>query len=301
MTNPNKKYTGVIVPMVTPCTGKHQVDTIALEKIVESFITANASPFLLGTTGESVSVSKAQQMQLVKTTVGVSKKRKMVYAGISGNCLEESIENGKTFADLGVDAVVAHLPFYYPLDTTQMLRYYEQIANNVPCPLILYNNPITTKYSVPIEVIEKLSYHPNIAGIKDSERGMERLDAALKLWSNRIDFVHLTGWAAQSAYALLNGSDGIIPSTGNVVPKLYSRLFDAAMNGDTALADQLQDKANEISEIYQKDRNLSQSIPALKVMMSAYGLCEPFVLPPMYDLSKEEQEKIKKATRNITY
>jgi dihydrodipicolinate synthase/N-acetylneuraminate lyase len=301
MTKTNKKYTGVIVPMVTPVNEKILVDVPAVERILQSFIETGVSPFLLGTTGESVSVSREQQLILVKTTVNYTGKKALVYAGISGNCLEESIENAKMFADYGVDAVVAHLPFYYPLDTDQMLKYYEQLAEKVPCPLILYNNPITTKYSVPVEVIEKLSYHPNIGGIKDSERGMERLDASLKLWKNRPDFVHLTGWAAQSAYALLNGSDGIIPSTGNVVPKLYKKLFDAAIHGEATLADQLQTKTNEISEIYQKDRNLSQSIPALKTMMSAYGLCEPYVLPPMYSLSIEEKEKIKKATLSIEY
>jgi 4-hydroxy-tetrahydrodipicolinate synthase len=171
----------------------------------------------------------------------------------------------------------------------------------VPCPLILYNNPITTKFSIPIDVIEKLSYHPNIAGIKDSERGMERLDLSLKLWYNRPDFVHFTGWAAQSAYALLNGSDGIIPSTGNFCPELYSELYHCALQRNAEKANALQSKADQISEIYQKDRNVSQSIPALKVMMSSKGLCKTFVMPPMYELSSEENEKIKNAVLRTEY
>jgi dihydrodipicolinate synthase/N-acetylneuraminate lyase len=294
MTKPIKKYTGVIIPMITPINGNYKIDTVAVERILNTFIDANVSPFLLGTTGESVSISYDQQLLLVATTIRNSKNKLKIYAGISGNCLEDSIENAKLFTDLGVDAVVAHLPFYYPLDADQMIRYYEQLAEKVSCPLILYNNPITTKFSVPIDVIEKLSYHPNIAGIKDSERGMDRLNQSLSLWSSRPDFVHLTGWAAQSAYALLNGSDGIIPSTGNYCPNLYSDLYNNALQKNVEKANELQDITNQISEIYQKDRNVSQSIPALKVMMSTKGLCKPYVMPPMYELSVEETENIRK-------
>jgi 4-hydroxy-tetrahydrodipicolinate synthase len=285
--------------MATPFDKNFEIDTVAVARIINSFVEANVAPFLLGTTGESVSISESQKVILVKTAVKALNKKGKLYAGISGNCLQESLESAKIFADLGADAVVAHLPFYYPVDADQMLRYYEHLANKVTCPLILYNNPITTKHSVPVEVIERLSYHPNIAGIKDSERGMERLDLSLKLWSNRADFVHLTGWAAQSAYALLNGSDGIIPSTGNVIPKLYTQLFIEATSNNASKANELQDIANSISEIYQKDRNLSQSLPALKVMMSAIGLCDPFVMPPMYELNEFEVENIKKMTIDV--
>jgi dihydrodipicolinate synthase/N-acetylneuraminate lyase len=294
-----KKYTGVIIPMVTPVNEKFQIDVTAVNNIINSFVKTGVEPFLLGTTGESFSVSDKQKDILVKESVKALKGRTRIYAGISANCYEESVECGKKYTDFGVDALVAHLPFYYPIDPEQMIRYFEDLANAVKCPLILYNNPITTKHSIPVEVIEKLSYHPNIYGIKDSERGMDRLNESLRLWKDRADFVHLTGWAAQSAYGLLNGSDGIIPSTGNVTPDVYKNLYDAAIAGDASKANELQDLANRISEVYQKDRHLSQSLPALKVMMASKGLCQEYVLPPMYSLSKEEVEKIRKATKEI--
>ncbi|MBN1184873.1 MAG: dihydrodipicolinate synthase family protein [Bacteroidales bacterium] len=292
MCKPAKKYRGVIVPMVTPLNNQFNIDEEAVERIVDSFVEAGVSPFLLGTTGESVSVSFTQKKNLVRKTVVHSNKRSIVYAGISGNCLEDTIEEGKAYADMGVDALVAHLPFYYPLSPDQMLRYYEQIADNVPAPLFLYNNPITTKFSIPLEVVEKLSYHSNIVGLKDSERGLERLDTSISLWADREDFSHLLGWAAQSAYALQKGSDGIVPSTGNISPKLYRDLYDAAIRGDALKALALQEITNQISEIYQLNRNISQSIPALKVMMHVKGLCKPCVLPPMYELEKDEVETI---------
>ena len=298
MSKPVKKYSGVIVPMVTPLTQAYTIDGMAVERIIDQFVEAQVAPFLLGTTGESVSVTLEQKKALVRETVHHVDKRCLVYAGISGNCLEDSIEEGKTYADMGVDALVAHLPFYYPLSPEQMLKYYEQIAEKVPAPLFLYNNPITTKFSVPLEVIEKLSYHPNIVGVKDSERGLERLDTSVSLWADREDFAHLLGWAAQSAYAVEKGSDGIVPSTANITPKLYRDLYDAAIRGDASKALALQEVTNQISEIYQLNRNVSRSIPALKVMMEVKGLCKPFVLPPMYEMGATEKEQVINMTNN---
>jgi dihydrodipicolinate synthase/N-acetylneuraminate lyase len=294
-----KKFTGVIVPTVTPFTDDLKIDVPANERILATFLEAKVSPFLIGTTGEAVSITNKQKTLLVKSTVDFINHKTLVYAGIAGNCLHDSIRNAKKYADLGVDAVVAHLPFYYPINSSQMIRYFEQLADHCHCPLILYNMPVTTKQSIPLDVIEKLSYHPNIAGIKDSERGIERLDASLKLWKDRSDFVHLMGAAVQSAYALLHGSDGIVPSTGNITPKLYAQLYEAAIKGDAQKANELQEKTNLISEIYQKDRDLSLSLPALKTMMSVYGLCTPNAMPPLYTLSDAEQTVIKEKTKAI--
>jgi 4-hydroxy-tetrahydrodipicolinate synthase len=292
MKTENENYKGVIVPMITPFNEDLSLDITSVRRILDTFIEANVSVFILGTTGESVSISEKQKLMLVKTTCEYLNGEIKIYAGISGNCLSESIDQAKFFFQLGVNAVVAHLPFYYPMGSDQMLRYFEQLADNVNCPLILYNIPSTTKQSIPVNVIDQLSHHPKIVGIKDSEKGIERIDLSLKLWRNRSDFVHLMGCAVHSSYSLQEGSAGLVPSTANLVPKLYRNLYETVIAGDISKARGIQDKTDRISEIYQKDRNLSQSIPALKTMMSAYGLCQSFVLPPMLNLDTEQQKSI---------
>ncbi len=293
MKKPDKKYKGVIVPMITPFNEDLSIDQNAVKKILNTFIEADVSPFLLGTTGESASISEDQMIIFVNTVIGYVKKRVKVFVGISSNCLQETIDNAKMYAVMGADVVVAHLPYYYPLTSSDMMRFYEKLAENIPCPLIIYNNPMTTNHSIPLEIIDKLSYHPNIVGLKDSEREIERLNRSIELWSERNDFVHLVGWAAQSAYALQKGSDGIVPSIGNLVPKLYKDLYDAVINGEFLKAKELQSKTDRISDICYKDRNLSQSIVSLKTIMSVYNLCQPYVLPPLYNLNDEEENRIK--------
>ena len=298
-----KKYSGVVVPMITPFREDQTIDLEAVDRIVDSFVEAGVSPFLLGTTGEAPSISSKQKEVLVKAVINRVNGKELVYAGISSNCLSDSIEDAKKYGELGVDVVVATLPAYYPMNNDQMLKYFTQLADKVTCPLIIYNMPATVKYSIPLEVIEKLSHHPNIVGLKDSERDVERLEHAIKMSKDRDDFAHLIGWAARSAFALQAGSDGIVPSTGNITPELYRELYDAALAGNMTQAWELQKKTDYISSLYQKDRILSESIPALKAMMSVAGLCGPQVLPPMYCMEPIEEERymvqMKKELQNL--
>ena len=275
-------YKGVIVPMVTPVKADMAVDTDAVHKIVKSFIDSGVTPFIIGSTGEAPSLSRAQRVALLKATVEAVDGKDLVYAGISGNCLADSIEEGLLFAEMGADVLVATPTSYYPMTNSQMITYFEALADALPKPLIIYNMPGMTKHNIPVDVVEHLSHHKNIVGLKDSERDEERLFTLIEMFKDRDDFVHLLGWAAMSAKALAKGSAGIVPSTGNFVPELYKALYDAALAGNDAKAEELQTLTNSLSAMYQKDRVLSESIPALKAMMSLYGLCAPEVVPPMY-------------------
>jgi dihydrodipicolinate synthase/N-acetylneuraminate lyase len=139
-------------------------------------------------------------------------------------------------------------------------------------------------------VVDELSYHPNIFGLKDSERNIERLDESIRLWGEREDFDFLIGWAPMAAYGLQKGADGIVPSTGNISPELYVRLIQAVEHGEMDAAFALQEVTDRISALYQKERSLSQSIPALKTLMNWKGLCSGEVLPPMNNMSNLEKE-----------
>lgn len=285
------KYSGVIVPAITPVNRDMSLDGDSFAGLMKTFTKNRLSVFLLGTTGESTSVAEADRTRLVELAMKYRSEEISVFAGIPANSMADAIRTARLYADLGVDAVVSHLPFYYPISVDRIADYFEEIADNSTCPVILYNNPATVRQSIPVEIADKLSHHRNIAGLKDSERGIERLNMSLELWKDRDDFDFLLGWAAQSAYALVNGARGIVPSTANLTPKLYRELYDAAVSGNAEMAEMYQVLTDRVSEVNQAGRLINESIPALKVIMSVYGLCKPFVLPPMYmpgDTAREE-------------
>lgn len=290
--NLQKTYRGVVVPLVTPFTDQLTIDVVATEKLVQYIIGAGCLPFVLGTTGESASITRLEKRKVVEATVQATAGRCLVYAGISGNCFYDSIEEAKAYYDMGIDVCVATMPYYYAVEADGMVRYFEQLAEALPCPLILYNIPATTHLSLPLEVVERLSHHPNIAGFKDSEKGLERMETAIGLWKDREDFSYLLGWAAMSQRALSMGADGIVPSSGNLVPAVYQKIYTACLGGHTEEAGRAQRKGDYLSEKYQKDRILSKAFPVFKAMLSAYGLCSPNVLPPLYRLPVAEEQKI---------
>jgi 4-hydroxy-tetrahydrodipicolinate synthase len=294
-----KTYKGVVVPAVTPLTAEFTLDHESVEKILVNFRLHHVAPFILGTTGEAASLPYSVRHDYLRTAGRYKKPGDIFYAGISSNCLEESIELAGLSFDAGMDVVVATLPGYYPLSASQMRAYFEKLAEQVPGPLIVYNIPATTHMSIPLEVVDALSQHPNIVGLKDSERNEERLKAALQLWSSRADFSYFAGWAAKSAETLLQGGDGIIPSTGNFIPALYDELYKAAQEGNHEKVAALQKQSDVLGNLYQGGRLLGESLWALKVLMNKAGLCDTHMMPPLQQLSKEEEQKILKGLDDI--
>jgi dihydrodipicolinate synthase/N-acetylneuraminate lyase len=290
---------GVIVPMVTPFKDDGRLDESAVERILDFFLEAGVFPFVLGTTGEAASVHETMRHRLVNLAAKQTAGKTALYAGISSNCFEASLEAAEKYLDLGVYAVVAHLPNYYPLSSEDIFRYFEVLADHVSGPLVVYNIPQTTHMSIPLDVLENLSRHPNITGVKDSERDLERLEKAIGLWAGRDDFSHLTGWGGQMAHALSLGTDGIVPSTGNLVPGKFAEMVKAADAGDREKAIRIQERTDEISMVYQKGRLQGQSLAALKVMMHEAGLCDPAVLPPLFKLGEEETTAIQTAMKSL--
>jgi len=295
----NKKYSGVIVPMITPFTEDGKIDEKAVIKIIENLISNGVKPFILGTTGESESIPDKEKIRLAKIVTEKFNDKTTIFVGIGNNCFNKSVKLAKNFYDLGLSCFVAYLPGYYPISKSEIHKYYINLIENIPGELMLYNITATTNLSIPIDVVMELSKHERIVGIKDSERNIDRLNKLIELIKNREDFSHLVGWAAKSVTGLMTGSDGIVPSTGNLTPGMFRLLYDSAKNGDKKTAVKMQRQTDEIAKVYQKDQTLSESIAALKVLMNLENLCEINVLPPLVKTNRNNIQIIKNEYREL--
>jgi 4-hydroxy-tetrahydrodipicolinate synthase len=282
--------------MVTPITPDGDLDESAVRRIIDHMIAGGIhGVFVLGTSGENTSVPAAMRKRMVTVAAEHVGERARVYAGISSNCLVDSVAAAKAYAPLGVDAVVAHLPTYYALNAEEQFAYFSALADRIDLPLVLYNIPSTTHMTIPIQVVEKLSRHPNVVGVKDSDQDIVRLTALIKrLGDDRLDFAVLVGESALSARGLALGADGIVPSQGNLIPALCRALFDRAVEGDRDGAEAHQQRIDVFAQLFVAGRSLAQSLGALKAMMGTLGLCGPDVLPPLRPLSLEEQETLRR-------
>jgi 4-hydroxy-tetrahydrodipicolinate synthase len=294
-----KKYNGLVVPTITPLTEKYKLDHEAVERIFDNIFNYGGVPFILGTTGEAPSLPNDVKLDFIKLAAKLKQQNKLLYAGISSNCVADSVVIAKQCADEGVDVVVAHLPAYFSLTDDEIKEYFETLANKSPLPLIIYNIPATTHTSIQLNLLDELSFHDNIVGTKDSERNLDRLKQSLILWAERSDFSHFLGWGAQSVHALFAGSDGLVPSTGNLFPDIYYKMLVAADNDDEQAALLLQKHSNILGDIYQNKRLLGGSLAALKSLMESAGLCHSYMMPPLQQVSPADAAELQQGLQNI--
>lgn len=295
----NNKYQGVVVPMITPLTSSLDIDTDAVARIVSRFAAHNVSALLMGTTGEGNLVSTEQGEKLVAAAAKAAQGRITIYVGLAGCCLSEQLDAAQRYAKAGADVVAATLPSYYELTPEQMFDYYKALADKLPLPLMLYNITKTTHMSIPLDIIERLSHHPNIVGLKDSQNDVPRMEEAMRLFAHRDDFAYFCGCSANSAASLRLGADGIVPSMGNLLPEAYQELYVAARDGKEEKAEKLQRETAEICKINTVGLTLGQSLAGLKVMMNEAQLCDTYMLPPLTTLDTATEERIRQQTRNI--
>jgi 4-hydroxy-tetrahydrodipicolinate synthase len=289
-----------IVPLMTPVTAGGQLDEPAITRLVNHIIEGGCQGIMVcGTTGEFASMSVAMRVRAVKVAVADARGRALIFGGIGDTCLDHSLTLAKEFFAAGVDAVVANLPSYYPITAEMMESYFTQLANRVGGPLYLYNIPQTTRLSIPLEVVERLSRHPVIAGIKDSEPDSTRQEQLCRMFAGRGDFSVFCGSVPFTARALRAGADGFVPSGGNLAPQVCRDLMDKLVSGDTGAGDAAQQRIDTLNAVYQKGRTITQSLAALKGALELAGLCGRHMLSPNLPVTDAEMEAMRAPLRHL--
>jgi len=287
-----KRYRGVVVPMASPFKKNGNPDRQSTGRMLDFLLDNNTIPFILGTTGEGTSPSLRSREEFVSILLAHRRKGIPTIAGIIGLSHADTITEANKYIMLGLDAVVVTLPNYYMLNDRQILQYFKSLSERIQGNMILYNIPKTIHMSIPLEVIEQLCKVQNIIGIKDSEYDEARLEHSLKLWKDRTDFFHLTGVNKLMVKGLMLGSRGVVPSTGNFAPGLYSDIFKCCLENKEKEAEDLLERSQEYCDVYQANRSLASSLAALKLILAEMGLCERFVLPPLIECSNADAEEI---------
>jgi 4-hydroxy-tetrahydrodipicolinate synthase len=291
--NKGFKYSGVVVPMVTPVTAAGGLDVEAVDRLVDSLLAGGVEGiFVLGTTGEGTSVPRSFRRQLVERTAARAARRCLVYVGL-GDTRPAEFSVANDYFRAGANAVVAHPPISAPVPTTELAGWFRGLLEQIEGPLILYNMPFITGVSIPLDVIEKLWGHPRLAGIKDSENDPKRLEELIRRFGGQPSFSIFVGVGALMAKGLRLGAAGIVPSVGNLIPDVCQSLCASARRGDWTEAEAHFSRMNRVAALYQNGRTLGESLAVLKAAVHCRGLCAPHVLPPLLPLPAKELETIR--------
>ena len=297
MKQSTESYYGVIVPMITPLTAEGKIDKPSAVKLINFLLDNHTTPFVLGTTGEAALIPVHEREVLINILLENRRKDIPVITGVIGLNLVETIEKANKYFKNGVDAVVVTLPYYFELTEYQIFNYYNTLSQHIRGDIIMYNIPKTVHQSIPVSVIDELSHNENIIGIKDSEHDLKRLEYSASLWNNRNDFFHIIGVNSNMLKGLILGSKGIVPSTANIVPHLYTDLFRFCQEGKIKEAGEIHKKTIKWSNLYQDGKTLGESLAALKLVMYEMDLCQSHMMPPLTSINGEEGAKLVKAVR----
>jgi 4-hydroxy-tetrahydrodipicolinate synthase len=295
----SSRFAGVIPPLVTPMSARDRLDHAGLERLVEHVIGGGVhGVFVLGTTGESPSLSHALRREMVSRTVHHVNRRVPVLVGITDTSFVETVQLAKFAAECGADALVLSTPYYFPAGQTELKYYVDELIPHLPLPVMLYNIPSLTKVSFEIATLEALAGHDRIVGLKDSSGDMEYFGQALTLKRLRPDWTVLIGPEAMLARALQMGGDGGVAGGANVLPKLFTDLLSAVQRGDASWVG-LQKQVEQFQSIYDVGKYASRYIKGTKCALSLLGICDDFLADPFHRFRPEDRQRVAERLRAI--
>ena len=224
-------FQGSCVALVTPFNSKNEVNYFELHRLIEFQIASNTKAILiLGTTGESSTISEEERTKIIKFCVGLVNKRVPVIVGTGSNSTKTAILYTKEAENLGADAVLIVTPYYNKTSQNGLYLHYKSIAKETNLPIIIYNVPSRTGVSVSAETLKKLSRIKNIVGFKDAGGNFSESINLLKILPKK--FAVYSGDDLATFPMMCLGAKGVISVTANAYPNLVSTMCENILSHD---------------------------------------------------------------------
>ncbi len=282
------KFKGTGVAIVTPFDSQGEVDYKSLEKLVEHLINGKVEYLVvLGTTGESATLSKEEKKKLVEYVVEKVNKRVPVVIGIGGNNTREVVETIKTTDFTGIDAILSVSPYYNKPTQAGIYEHYKAIANESKLPIILYNVPGRTNSNITAETTLKLADIINIIGIKEASGNLEQIMKIAKYKPK--DFLVISGDDNLTLPTIACGGEGVISVVANAFPFIFSEMVRKAMQNKMEEARELHFKLIDITDQLFADGNPGGIKAALEIM----NICENNLRLPLVPVNANVHNKLK--------
>ena len=260
-------WSGCGTALVTPFTAGGAVDEPAVRRLAARQIAAGVH-FLVpcGSTGESPTLTRAEQLRVVEWVVDTAAGRVPVLAGAGGNNTQAVIALVAEMRDAGADGVLSVTPYYNKPSPEGLYRHYQAIAESTPLPIVVYNVPGRTGCNVDVGTLCRLADISNIVGVKEASANMAQMCEICR--------------AVPTGFSVLAGDAGVISVVSNETPEEMSRLVSVALNGDYGTARQIHTRLLPLMQVNFVETN---PIP-VKAAMAHLGLLEPHyrlpIVPP---------------------
>lgn len=284
--------TGSLVALVTPMLPDGGLDLPRLRTLVDWHVAQGTDALVIvGTTGESPTVTPEEHCLLIRTAVEQAAGRIPVVAGTGANSTAEAIELTRCAKAAGAVAGLSVAPYYNKPTQEGLYRHFKAIAEAVDLPLILYNVPGRTASDIGNDTVLRLAQVPGVVGIKDATGNLERGSDLLKRAPK--DFAVYSGDDASALALMLLGGHGVISVTSNVAPALMHEMCVAARADDLARARGINFR---LLGLHQKLFVEANPIP-VKWCVAEMGLISPGIRLPLTPLSEPHHATLRAAMR----
>ncbi len=283
-------FKGSFVALITPMRPDGAVDEAALERFVDWQITEGSHGLVpVGTTGESPTLTHDEHKRVVEITVAVTRGRVPVIAGAGSNSTSEAISLAQHAKAAGADAALMVTPYYNKPTQEGLFRHFTAVADAGELPIVIYNIPGRSVVDMSVETMARLSKHPNIVGVKDATADLARPLRTRAACGP--DFANLSGEDHTAVAFLAAGGVGCISVTGNVTPRLCSRMHTAWQDGEVAEAMAIQDRLLPLH-----DALFCESSPGpVKHAASLLGHAGEFCRLPLVPVAETTRERVRAA------
>jgi 4-hydroxy-tetrahydrodipicolinate synthase len=279
---------GTGVALVTPFDEKGNVDTQALSRLVDYVVDGGVEYLvILGTTGESVTLSKDEKKTVIETVRKANKGRLPMVLGVGGNDTAQVINELKNPDLNDMAAILSVSPYYNKPTQAGIYAHYAAIAAASPLPIILYNVPGRTGCNVAADTVVRLANDfKNIVAVKEASGNMAQVMDIINRKPK--DFVVLSGDDALTLPIIACGGEGVISVVGEAAPRKFSNMVRAAMANQMDEARKLHYQLLEFTDLLFAEGN-----PAgVKAALTHFGVMNNLVRLPLVNASKELNDKI---------
>lgn len=280
---------GVYPALTTPFAADGEVSLADVKYNIDRYNSTGIAGFVvLGSTGESVLLSRNEMDDVLTTVRDAAGQGKRLIAGTGAESTQDTIERTKRAAELGYHFALVKTPHYYkPAYKPEVLiAHYRRVADASPIPVLLYSVPIFTGVTLEAPEVGALAEHPNIVGIKESSGHVMRVAEIVSACP--ADFQILTGSAGTMLAALTVGAKGAILALGSALPEMCVTLYDLYRNGEIDKARALQNTLLKASKVVQSEH----AIAGIKFVMDQRGYHGGIPRQPLVPLSDAYKQRI---------
>jgi 4-hydroxy-2-oxoglutarate aldolase len=280
---------GIFTAITTPFNAE---GAVAVDRLRENIGRYNRIPLAgyvaVGSTGESVLLTRAEVEQVFSLVRESATAGRILIAGVGSESTPETISRSKAAANIGFDAVLVKTPSFFKsaLNPDTLAEHYRRVADASKLPVILYSIPQFTGVALEADLVARLAEHPNIIGIKESSGNVQRVGEIIA--ATPADFQVVVGSADTLYASLMLGAVGGVLALADCLPEMCVELYQAVASNQISTARELNLRILPAS----KKLVRQFGIPGVKSAMDYRGYYGGPVRGPLVSLNAAQKREV---------